>query len=392
MPNIKELAYWVAIAHLERFRRIKINNLAVQILHEKKISFSDFFILSDVEYRNEFALNQREIDALRNAYRKLPNIFFAIKNLIKRDINIITLNSKNYPKKLKNNLKIGKSPTVLYTQGNLKIFNEKTIAIVGSRDASGKSLEFTDKIAERASRNFEVVVSGLAKGVDRTALESALKYFGQTIVVLPQGIATFNSGFKKYKKQIAAGDMLVVSAFPSKAGWSVEHALARNPIIYGLADKIYIAETADSGGTWAGALDGLKKERKVFVRMPEPEEKCANILLIENGAIPVDISGNEIPHAALSLEFFDERKSKAPFGKKSPSENMNLLEPIFRLLESIDNAPMSSADFIRKLKLDINVGSLTSKLKNAPEIEIVSGTPLKFKLRDFKGEYNLFSH
>ena len=142
--------------------------------------------------------------------------------------------------------------------------HEKSIAIVGSRNASDKSLEFTDNIAKLASKEYKVVVSGFAKGVDKQALDSAIKYKGQSIIVLPQGIMTFGSGFKKYYKQIVDGDVLVLSTFFPKAPWKAELAMARNPIIYGLADEIYVAESSDKGGTWSGVVDGLRKNRKIL--------------------------------------------------------------------------------------------------------------------------------
>ena len=171
--------------------------------------------------------------------------------------------------------------------------HEKSIAIVGSRNASEKSLEFTDNIAKLASKEYKVVVSGFAKGVDKQALDSAIKYKGQSIIVLPQGIMTFGSGFKKYYKQIVDGDVLVLSTFFPKAPWKAELAMARNPIIYGLADEIYVAESSEKGGTWSGVVDGLRKNRKIFVRKPDPAENNANNLLIQKGAIAVDFNGNQ---------------------------------------------------------------------------------------------------
>ncbi len=79
--------------------------------------------------------------------------------------------------------------------------HENSIAVVGSRTASEVALNFTDNIAMRASKEYKVIVSGFAKGIDKQALDSAIKYKGQSIIVLPQGIMTFASGFKNYYKQ-----------------------------------------------------------------------------------------------------------------------------------------------------------------------------------------------
>ena len=92
-----------------------------------------------------------------------------------------------YPKVLKENLKKD-APIVIYTKGNADLLNKNSIAIVGSRNCSKKSLDFADIIAKNAVVQKSVIVSGFAKGIDKQALDSALKYKGQSIIVLPQGI------------------------------------------------------------------------------------------------------------------------------------------------------------------------------------------------------------
>ncbi len=67
--------------------------------------------------------------------------------------------------------------------------------------------------------------------------------------------------------------------------------MARNGYIYGLAKEIYVAESDANGGTWEGALEGLKRHRAIYVRIPEQNEKNANLKLVEFGALPVTMSG-----------------------------------------------------------------------------------------------------
>jgi len=169
-----------------------------------------------------------------------------------------------------------------------------TVAIVGSRNASQASLRFTEIVAEKCSENHRVVVSGFAKGVDRFALESALKYHGRSIIILPQGIMTSASGLKKYASQIDEGVLLVVSTFLPKAPWSVGLAMSRNIYIYGFAEEIYVTESGSKGGTWSGVIGGLIKGRKIYIRNPNAEEKNANDLLILGGAIPVNTNGSPV--------------------------------------------------------------------------------------------------
>jgi len=285
---IKENTYWIALSHLQNWKKERLNQLIIKTFDEQKISLDDFFNAEKADWAKTFLLTEKEIDDIQNAKNKLSDYSTLSEKLLSQGIEIILFNSPDYSTILKDNLEI-KSPPILYIKGNKKILNEDSIAIVGSRDASEIALQFTDNIAKQASKDYKVVISGFAKGVDRQALDSAIKYKGHSIIVLPQGIMTFNAG--TYFEQIENGNVLVLSTFAPKSPWSVPLAMARNSTIYGLAKEIFVAQANEKGGTWAGVMDGLKKGRTIYVRNPEHSEQNANELLIKKGAIPVDFNG-----------------------------------------------------------------------------------------------------
>ena len=226
-------------------------------------------------------------------------------------------------------------------------------------------------MSKNASKDFKVVVSGFAKGVDKQALDSAIKYKGQSIIVLPQGITTFNSGFKTYYKQIVDGDVLVLSTFHPRAAWSAGLAMARNPIIYGLADEIYVAESSEKGGTWSGVVDGIKKGRRIFVRNPETAENNANLLLIQKGAIAVDFNGEEIDNGNYSDPTVPSINSnQAPVSTASLSE---------KLLNLLSGEPLSAKEILEKLQIKWSQKKLTDYLKKLNGIQVIK-----------KGRYNLY--
>jgi len=286
----QETPYWLSLANMPKWGPKKTMSLIIRFYHDNQMSLQDFFHLHENQWRNEFNLIEQDIEDLNQAKSELPNYAFLAESLLNEGYDILPVISDEYSKTLKENLKT-QAPVVLYVKGNKQILKEKSIAIVGSRTASDLALQFTDNVTRSASEQYKVIVSGFAKGVDKQALDSAIKYKGQSIIVLPQGIMTFDSGFKKYYRQIIDGDVLVLSTFHPKAPWRVELAMARNTIIYGLASEIFVAESNEKGGTWSGVVDGLRKNRLIFVRKPGKGEKNANNLLIEKGAIPVDFDG-----------------------------------------------------------------------------------------------------
>lgn len=367
----KEAAYWIALAHLPRWGHLKINNLIIKFYHERKLSIVDFFQLSEADWKNEYGFEFKEVEDLKKAKSELANHSFLAESLLNEGYELIPIISPEYSRILKENLKAAHAPALLYVKGNKQIMHEKSIAIVGSRNASDKSLQFTDNIAKLASKEYKVVVSGFAKGVDKQALDSAIIYKGQSIIVLPQGIMTFGSGFKKYYKQMVDGDVLVLSTFFPKAPWQAELAMARNPIIYGLANEIYVAESAEKGGTWSGVVDGLRKNRKIYVRQPDENENTANNMLIQKGAIAVDFNGKPI------MDYQQIEPQMLTFISNEPSVNYENT-----ILEFLRTGEYPVKDILKKLELDWAEKKLRDFLKEKKEVETINKKPLHFTIKN----------
>lgn len=173
---------------------------------------------------------------------------------------------------------------------------------------------------------------------------------------------TFASGFKNYYKQIIDGDVLVLSTFPPKAGWSAGLAMARNPIIYGLADEIYVAESSEKGGTWSGVIDGLRKGRKIYVRKPEATEKNANNILIQKGAVPIDFNGNEL------AKTYDTTLSDQISVVQESNELDNLNE---KIRSAFNGRPLTAKELLTKLNLTWTTQKLSNYLKKLDFVENV---------------------
>jgi DNA processing protein len=369
--QIKEAPYWIALAHLPRWGAAKINALVIKFFHEEKISIEDFFHLDETKWKGVYGLQAPEVGDLLKVKSELPNLAFLAEDLLNEGFEIIPLNSPDYSPALKANLKATHSPVVLYTKGNKQLMKEKSVAIVGSRTASATSLDFTDNIAKRACKDYKVVVSGFAKGVDKQALDSAIKHKGQSIIVLPQGIMTFSTGFKNYYKQIVDGDILVLSTFHPKAPWKVELAMARNPIIYGLANEIYVAESSEKGGTWSGVLDGLRKNRKIYVRKPPAGEENANNILISKGAVAVDFEGKEISAGVQPIDIAEHTESIASEPLPEQAVSAGVTDDIGNMiLSALNNTSLTSKELLEKLNLGLSAQKLTALIKKLPQVEV----------------------
>lgn len=351
--NKQELTYWITLALIPKMWTKRKNEIYVNCFqHVPQISIIDLF--EDSSNWDIVGLNETEKIQFEEARLQLANNSFLVEDLMSQGYDILPVTHEEYPKLLKKNLKFN-APTVIYTKGNKSLLKEDSIAIVGSRSASEKALAFTENIAKKAADEDKVVVSGFAKGVDRQALDSAVNANGKSIIVLPQGIMTFSSGFKQYLKYIIQGRILVMSTFAPKAPWSVEFAMARNPIIYGMASEIFVAQSDEKGGTWAGVLDGLRKNRPVYVRYPDDKEKNANRLIIQKGASAVDMCGK-----VLVLNP-NEQKTSNQIEKEKLDSN------IIAVLRSVE--AISAKEIILRLCLDWKDDKMKRYLDKMPQIE-----------------------
>ena len=370
----QELTYWVTLALIPKMWNKRKNEIYVNCFrHIPQISIIDLF--ENSSNWDMVGLDENEKTLFEQARAQLANNSFLVEELMTQGYDILPITDEDYPKLLKTNLKYN-APTVLYTKGNKSLLQQPSIAIVGSRSADAKSLSFTDIIAKKATDMNKGVVSGFAKGVDRQALDSAVGANGKSIIVLPQGIMTFGSGFKQYYKHVTQGRVLVMSSFAPKAPWSVEFAMARNPIIYGMASEIFVAQSDDKGGTWSGVIDGLRKNRPIYVRYPEKNEKNANLLLIQKGASAVDAMGNVL---TLSLE-----QQKTPEQLKKEKLDSDLIA----LLNSVEM--ISAKEIICRLHLDWKDDKMKRYLDNMQQVEKIKVKNRIYYRRKGKAQQGLF--
>jgi len=371
------IPYWMAFAHAKSFSNRRKMDFLIEVVHDKETIETALLKIKSGD-KLGFEFSNKEWEGIQDAVSEIANNAFLAEKLIDQGIEIVHVMEKYaYPKVLKENLKKD-APIVIYTKGNADLLNKNSVAIVGSRNGSNKSLNFTDIIAKNAVARKSVIVSGFAKGIDKQALESALKYKGQSIIVLPQGIETYTT--KTYYPAIVGGDVLIISSYHPKAPWSVGLAMDRNKIIYGLANEIYAAESGNTGGTWEGVLDGIKRGRKVFVRVAAADEKNANNLLISKGAIPVDESGmilesHETPSTMVNEpEMILEESLNPEYGDRE------IVEIVIQELKSKNGKGLTANEIIELLNLD---------KKKVPKInKLLSSHPELVKSK--KGRVNLY--
>ena len=98
---------------------------------------------------------------------------------------LVTVLDDKYPANLR---LIHNLPPFLFVRGTLQRDDARSVAVVGTREASPDGLRRAAKMARGLAGDGVTVVSGLAKGIDSAAHEATLECDGRTIAVVGTGI------------------------------------------------------------------------------------------------------------------------------------------------------------------------------------------------------------
>ena len=182
--------------------------------------------------------------------------------MIKQNIDIININDQEYPEQLKN---IYDYPISLYIKGNSKILNNKSIAIIGCRNASEYGMKSAQYFAYNLAQNDINIVSGLAKGKDSYAHIGAIMAKGKTIAVVGTGLdIVYPQENEKLSVNIEKNGA-IISEYPLGTKPEKMNFPARNRIISGISKGIIVVEAKKKSGTLITVDFALEQGREIFV-------------------------------------------------------------------------------------------------------------------------------
>lgn len=175
-------------------------------------------------------------------------------------------------------------PPLLYVKGRAELLNRPAIAIVGSRQCSAAGAKLASMLARDLAAAGYVIVSGLARGIDRVAHEMSLST--GTIAVLAGGVDTiYPPEHATLQARIAAEGCLVSERPPGFEARGKDFP-RRNRIISGIALAVVVVEAAARSGTLTTARFAADQGREVFAVPGHPLDPRAEGTnkLIKSGA------------------------------------------------------------------------------------------------------------
>jgi DNA processing protein len=197
---------------------------------------------------------------LISRHRLTDQVKQELDSIQKTECRIVTLTDLDYPPLLK---EIPDPPPYLYVLGNQGT-EEHCIAVVGSRNATSYGIGVTRQLCRDLSKAGFAVVSGLARGIDTAAHESALKEGGRTIAVLGSGLKCIYPKDNRPLAQSISKNGAIISELPLHAEPEAHHFPARNRIISGLCLGTVVVEAAMKSGALITARLALEQNREVF--------------------------------------------------------------------------------------------------------------------------------
>ncbi len=175
---------------------------------------------------------------------------------------IIKYDDNLYPETLKS---INNPPKKIYLEGNIDNLKNNCLAIVGSRNCTLYGEKWCEIFVKELVKYNITIVSGMAVGIDSIAHNTALKYGGRTIAVLPCGLKNiYPEKNKGLFKKILDSNGTVISEYSPKTEAFYDLFLERNRIVSGLSNGLLVIEAAYRSGTSVTARLAFSQGKNVF--------------------------------------------------------------------------------------------------------------------------------
>lgn len=211
------------------------------------------------------------------------------------------------------------APPVLAVRGHVALLDRPAVALVGARNASAAGQRFAARLAAELAEAGQVVVSGLARGIDAAAHAAALD--GGTIGVVAGGVDVIYPPENADLHRALYERGLVVAEQPLGTEPQARHFPRRNRVIAGLAQGTVVIEAAPRSGSLITARIAAEQGREVMAVPGSPLDPRAQgcNALIREGATLVQSAADILealsplaPRASAPADLFSHRPAAAP--------------------------------------------------------------------------------
>ncbi|WP_339661712.1 DNA-processing protein DprA [uncultured Polaribacter sp.] len=283
-----------------------------------------------------------------------------LEKWFKAGIWVINRGDKEYPERLKNNLK-DRVPPILFGVGSKELLNKNYIGIVGSRNLSIQDIDNTKFIVKQIVDQNCGVISGGARGVDEHSMVGALSLKGYALGMLADSLLKKSSA-KIFRESIVDNRLVLISPYNPEAGFNVGNAMGRNKLIYGTSNATIVIKSETKGGTWEGAKENIKNKwvQLWVVNSQDKKQNKGNEAVVNLGSkwLPEDLKINVKDLAVRSFKTPVEVKQGDLFNDIKKNEDQ--LDEKIDNKNTLSNSRQTETDTsLEKKKIDINFNEAT---------------------------------
>lgn len=195
----------------------------------------------------------------------------------------VTILDEDYPKEL---FELDEPPFLLFYEGHLNLLKKKKICVIGSRMPSLHARKSVDALIR--CENSEVLVSGLAKGIDAIAHEEAIRMNKKTIGVIGCGLDITYPKENKELYERMRKDHLILTEYPKGVRPLAHHFPSRNRLLAALGERCYVVEAKQKSGTMITANFALDLGKEIIAfpyRYDDAFGKGCNELIQQGASI-----------------------------------------------------------------------------------------------------------
>jgi DNA processing protein len=274
-----EKKYWVGFNLIKGIGAVRMQGLVAYFGDLESAWRADPADLAEAGLGSK--LIERVIQARENV--DLDRVWAKIES---QGIQILTWEDEAYPSRLK---EIDQPPPVLYIRGEYLPDDLFAVAIVGTRRVTPYGRQVTEEISSFLAANGITVISGLARGVDAIAHQTALRAGGRTIGVLGSGVDKIYPPEHRAMAEQMMERGAIISDYAPGTPPDASNFPPRNRIISGLSLAVVVIEAGETSGALITAEFAAEQGREVFAvpgSILAPQSKGTN-KLIQNGALPL---------------------------------------------------------------------------------------------------------
>ena len=159
----------------------------------------------------------------------------------------------------------GKDDVRVFYAGDITFLNRKSVSIVGTREVSEEGRLRASRLARELATSGIVVISGLAKGVDTAALESAIGAKGRVAAVIGTPLSKAYPIENYELQETIWRSYLLMSPFAHREAVYRANFPKRNRVMAAISDATVIVEASDTSGTLHQAAECQRLGRWLFI-------------------------------------------------------------------------------------------------------------------------------